>query len=159
GARDALRGLASAHGLCWKALGLERREGPCFARQLKRCAGACVGAETSLAHQERLRRALHRHAMRPWPYRGAIGLRETDLLGTRTDIHVFRDWCWLGTARDAAMLAEIVQGTTRVDFDLDIYRLLARRLPRMHPILLERSAISQLAAVSYREEFPGAARV
>ena len=46
-ARETLRSLAAEHALCWKALGLEKRLGPCFARQVKRCAGACVGAESA----------------------------------------------------------------------------------------------------------------
>jgi DNA polymerase-3 subunit epsilon len=55
-ARETLGSLASEHSSCWKALGLERRLGPCFARQVKRCAGACVGAESAEAHHERLHR-------------------------------------------------------------------------------------------------------
>ncbi|HEX7272639.1 MAG TPA: exonuclease domain-containing protein, partial [Casimicrobiaceae bacterium] len=57
-ARETLRALAAEAALCWTALGLERREGPCFARQLGRCAGACVGAETHAAHHLRLRAVL-----------------------------------------------------------------------------------------------------
>ena len=45
-ARATLRHLAADAHLCWSALGLDRRSGPCFARQVKKCAGACVGAET-----------------------------------------------------------------------------------------------------------------
>ncbi len=54
-ARATLRRLAADSGLCWSALGLDRRSGPCFARQLKKCAGACVGAEATIEHQQRLR--------------------------------------------------------------------------------------------------------
>ena len=49
-ARETLRNLAAEHALCWIRLRLERRaEGPCFPRQIKRCAGVCVGAETRAA--------------------------------------------------------------------------------------------------------------
>ena len=44
-------------------------------------------------------------------------------------MHVFLDWRWLGSARDEAALHDILE-TQRGDFDLDIYRLLAKRLPR-----------------------------
>src|SRR5207302_595211 len=45
-ARETLRGLAAEHRLCWRRLGLDRRRaGPCFRRQLKCCAGFCVGEE------------------------------------------------------------------------------------------------------------------
>jgi len=57
-ARELLRDLAPRAALCWSALGLERRSGPCFARQLGKCAGTCVGAETAVSHHARLRQAL-----------------------------------------------------------------------------------------------------
>jgi DNA polymerase-3 subunit epsilon len=129
-AREALRGLAAEASLCWTALGLERREGPCFARQLRKCAGACVGAETREAHHARLRDVLAKHALRRWPFGGIVGVRETSFTRERTEIHVLRDWCWLGTARDDAELQAILETPPRVEFDLDIYRLLAKRLPK-----------------------------
>jgi DNA polymerase-3 subunit epsilon len=128
-AREALRGLAGEAALCWKALGLERREGPCFARQLGRCGGACVGAETPAAHHARLRAALAKHALKRWPYPGLIGVREVSLTGERIDVHVLRDWRWLGTARGDAELAALLEAPPRAEFDLDIYKVLVRHLP------------------------------
>jgi DNA polymerase III subunit epsilon len=135
-AREALRQIAAEAGLCWTALGLERRVGPCFARQLRRCAGACVGAESPTAHHARLLQALAPYALRRWPYAGTIGVREISLNGDRTDFHVFRDWCWLGTAREEGELYAILETPPRCGFDLDIYRLLAKRLPRMAVVAL-----------------------
>jgi len=129
-AREALRAVAHEAALCWTALGLERRSGPCFARQLRKCAGACVGAEPPAAHHARLREALARYALKPWPYAGTIGVLETSPTGERTELHVFRDWCWLGTARDESELYAILEAPPRCAFDLDIYRLLVKRLPR-----------------------------
>jgi DNA polymerase-3 subunit epsilon len=129
-ARAVLREVAREAHLCWGALGLDRRDGPCFARQLGRCAGVCVGAETRAAHGARLRQGLALHAMQPWPYPGMIAVRETDTLCARTDVHVFRDWCWLGSASSDAELQAILESPPRPEFDLDIYRLLVRRLPR-----------------------------
>ena len=129
-AREALRGLAAEAALCWTALGLEKRNGPCFARQVRKCAGACVGAESSEAHHARLREVLAKHALRRWPYDGMIAAREISLVGDRIDVNVFRDWCWLGTARDEAELQALLEAPPRVAFDLDIYRLLVRHLPR-----------------------------
>jgi DNA polymerase III subunit epsilon len=129
-AREALRGLAAETGLCWTELGLECRDGPCFARQVRKCAGACIGAETRAAHHARLRETLTKHALRRWPFAGAIGVRETSLTGERDDVHVLRDWCWLGTAHDDSELQSILEAPPRVEFDLDIYRLLAKRLPK-----------------------------
>jgi DNA polymerase III subunit epsilon len=129
-AREVLRRIAAEEALCWTALGLERRQGPCFARQVKKCAGACVGAETAEAHHVRLREALSRVALKAWPYPGMVGMRETSLVAGLTEVHVFDDWCWLGTARDEAELGAFVDAPPRGEFDLDIYRLLVRRLGR-----------------------------
>ncbi len=129
-AREALRAVAAQAGLCWTALGLERRQGPCFARQVRKCAGACVGAEPPAAHHARLHAALAPYALQSWPYPGAIGVRETSITGERTELHVLRDWCWLATARDESELQDLIEAPPRVPFDLDIYRLLVKHLPR-----------------------------
>lgn len=130
-AREALRAVAAPAGLCWTALGLERRQGPCFARQVRKCAGACVGEEPPAAHHARLREAMAPHALRNWPYPGTIGVRETSITGERAELHVLRDWCWLATVRDESELQTILETPPRVDFDLDIYRLLVKHLPRL----------------------------
>jgi DNA polymerase-3 subunit epsilon len=129
-ARETLRSLAAEHALCWKALGLERRQGPCFARQVRRCAGACVGAETAAAHHARLADALARYAVPRWPYAGLAAIRERALVGERTELHVVRDWCWLGTATDEGELGRLVEAPPRAEFDADIARLLIRTLAR-----------------------------
>jgi len=139
-ARERLRRVAAEEALCWTALGLERRRGPCFARQVKKCAGACVGAETGAAHHARLREALSSIALKPWPYPGMVGIRETSLLAEITELHVFDRWCWLGTARDEGELGALVDTPLRADFDLDIYRLLVRRLRRAKVLPLCTSA-------------------
>jgi len=125
-ARDTLRTLAAAHALCWIALGLEKRQGPCFARQIKRCAGCCVGAETRAAHDARLRSALSPFAIPRWPGPGVALVREPAALGSRVDVHVLRDWCWLGTARDESELGALIDISPRPVFDADIARLLIR---------------------------------
>ena len=126
-ARETLRKLATEHALCWTALGLEKRPGPCFARQIRRCAGACVGAESMEAHGARLAEALTKHAIPPWPCPGMAAVREPSARGDRVDVHVLRDWCWLGTARDDGELARIVEAPPRPEFDIDITKLLLRR--------------------------------
>jgi DNA polymerase III subunit epsilon len=139
-AREVLRRIAAEEALCWTVLGLERRQGPCFARQVRKCAGACVGAETAEAHHARLREALSRVALKAWPYPGMVGVRETSLVGGLTEIHVFDDWCWLGTARDEGELGAFVDTPPRVEFDLDVYRLLLRRLGRAKLVPLHTNA-------------------
>jgi len=133
-ARHTLLDLAGQAALCWKMLGLDHRAGPCFARQLRKCAGACVGAEPAEAHQARLRDALAPYAIRLWPYPGTVAVRETNITGTRTEVHVFRDWCWLGSASDDGELQELVESPPRPRFDLDIYRILVSQLRRHRAI-------------------------
>jgi DNA polymerase-3 subunit epsilon len=121
-ALQALREIATAHQLCPIALGLEQGKGPCCAHQLKRCRGACVGKESALAHGLRLAAALTQLKMRAWPFKGRIGVRE----GGRDTVIVLDRWCYLGTARTEAELAELAQSRTRPAFDLDTYKILAR---------------------------------
>ena len=127
-AREALRSLAAEHRLCWRRLGLERRSaGPCFQRQLHRCAGSCVGEESTAAHDARLAAALASLAVPAWPYPGPALVRECATDSDRVDVHVVRDWCWLGTARDDAELFALLEAPPQPQFDIDVMRLLLRR--------------------------------
>jgi DNA polymerase-3 subunit epsilon len=130
-ARACLRERAAEHRLCWRRLTLERRpQGPCFARQLRRCNGACVGEETAAAHDARLTEALAPLRIPPWPARGPAMVRERAAIGDRVDVHVFDAWCWLGTARDQGDLDALLEAPPRPAFDLDVTRLLLRRYAR-----------------------------
>jgi DNA polymerase-3 subunit epsilon len=129
-ARETLRDLAAGHRLCWKVLGFDRRTGPCFARQLRRCAGACIGEEPLEAHHIRLQSALAPYAVPRWPYPGLAAIRERAEFSERTDVHVLRDWCWLGTASDEGELGRLLEAPPRPAFDVDICRLLVRTLAR-----------------------------
>ena len=128
GARETLRSLAVEYALCWRLLGLEKREdGPCFQRQLKRCGGACEGAESLADHGMRLQAALQPLGIPPWPLAGVGLLREHDSTTGRTDVHLLRDWCWLCTARDEGELATLLEFPPTAAFDLDVARLLLKR--------------------------------
>ena len=114
--------------LCWRRLRLERRgDGPCFARQLRRCAGVCVGEEEPSVHDARLVAALAPLAIPAWPCTGPALVHERAAFGERADVHVLRDWCWLGTALDEADLAALLDAPPRPQFDIDVVRLLLRR--------------------------------
>jgi len=126
--RAALRALASGHRLCARRLGLERGgPGPCFARQLRRCDGVCVGTESPQAHDARVAAALAPLAIPRWPLPGAACVREASADGERVDVHVFRDWCWLGTARDEDELSALAECPAHPALDPDVMRLLLRR--------------------------------
>ncbi len=130
---EALREIASAHGLCNILLGLEKRQGACFAHQIKRCRGACVGLESPEQHALRLKQALTSMRTLPWPFEGRIAIRESAIHGSRTDenteLHVLDRWCYLGTARNEAELHEICESNHAHKapvFDVDTYKILKR---------------------------------
>ena len=138
-AMEALQEAADNNGLCPQLLGIEQggkqqRGRPCFAHQIKKCRGACCGAETVAAHDLRLLDALIKLRMKAWPYPGRIGIREVSKSGLRTDIHLLDHWCYLGTARTEAELSERMDGQSarwEPVFDLDSYRILVPFLQRL----------------------------
>jgi len=125
---EALREIATAHQLCHSLLGLEKRDGPCFAYQIRRCRGACAGVETPREHALRLAAAFAALRVRAWPFPGRIGIRETAVDGERCELHVLDQWCHLGTVRSEAELHELQDGGSRPLFDLDTYKILTRYL-------------------------------
>ena len=132
-ARRALEGKAREAGLCLKAMGLERGEGSCFALQLGRCRGACVGREPRALHDARLRLALLSLRMKPWPFAGAIGIRERGAAGEGSVLHVIDQWRHLGTAADEAAVVVLLERASQAPFDPDGYRIVARCLERVAP--------------------------
>lgn len=129
-ALDALRGLADEHGLCLQSLGFDKTrgaKGACFRHQIRRCAGLCAGAETPQAHHARLVAALAGIRTAAWPWRGPIGVIETEPESDATDVHVIDHWCYRGTANSEAEVGELLEGA-RLRFDIDQYKLLVRHL-------------------------------
>ncbi|HEX7030718.1 MAG TPA: exonuclease domain-containing protein [Gammaproteobacteria bacterium] len=130
-AENTLRDIAAEHGLCPRKLGLEARGAkgqPCFARQLKKCRGACEGAEPELKHHIRLMQALGKLKLKAWPYPGRIGIRERNPDGG-TDIHVLENWCHLATLRERDLQGDLFESLKLEGaFDLDTYRILVRYL-------------------------------
>lgn len=125
---EALRDIATTHQLCHSLLGLEKRSGPCFAYQIKRCRGVCAGQETPREHALRLAAALAGLRVRAWPFPGRIGVRETAANGESSELHVLDQWCFLGTVRSENELHELQDSAPRPRFDLDTYKILTRFL-------------------------------
>jgi DNA polymerase-3 subunit epsilon len=125
--RKALTDIARAHSLCLKVLGVEESNGSCFAYQVGRCKGACLGKEPVMLHAMRLQLALSSLKLKPWPFPGRIALQEGP-----AECHVLDPWSYLGTARSEEQLAELAGMPARPAFDADIYRILVRYLAR-HP--------------------------
>jgi DNA polymerase-3 subunit epsilon len=135
-ARKALGDIARAHDLCLKVLGLEDSAGSCFAYQVGKCRGACLGKEPLILHSMRLQLALSSLKLKSWPFPGRIALRERDPRGGMagcmqgTDLHVVDHWAYLGTARTEEELAELGARKSSAAFDVDVYRILVRYLAK-----------------------------
>lgn len=129
-ARQALRKIAEAHGLCPVILGLDVANPAgraCFAHQIGRCRGACAGKEAIGLHSARLMSALAKLKLKAWPYPGPVALVETDPVTERRDIHVLAAWRHLGTVHDDAAVATLLTDGPG-GFDRDIYQILLKHL-------------------------------
>jgi len=141
-AREMLTRLAAEHGLCWKALGVEAggiaERAPCFARQIRRCLGCCVGNETMAQHNARLAAALTPHAFPAWPFAGAVAIREVHPDHGWERVHVFDRWRYLGCATNEAEAHDLAEVCAGIEFDADIFKLLVKRLaeggPQIFPL-------------------------
>lgn len=127
---EALREIAASHGLCNILLGLEKREGACFAYQIKRCRGACIGLESRAQHALRLKQAMRALRTLPWPFKGRIGVRENACGGENSELHVLDRWCYLGTARSESELHDLADNRAEPAFDVDTYKILKRFLAK-----------------------------
>ncbi|HEX3914191.1 MAG TPA: exonuclease domain-containing protein [Steroidobacteraceae bacterium] len=131
-ARKALTDIARAQGLCLKVLGLEESAGSCFAMQVGKCRGACVGRESLILHTMRLQMALSALKIKSWPFPGRIALRERPTGaflsdGTRgAEFHVLDQWMYLGSARSDEELAALSAAHAYPAFDVDVYKILQR---------------------------------
>jgi DNA polymerase-3 subunit epsilon len=121
---EALRKIIDLHHLCPQSVGLEQGEGPCFAFQLKRCKGVCAGHEKPEIYYLRLKKALIKHQINPWPFKGKVAIREHNNENGLIQFHVFSNWTYQGYADDEASLDALVQQKPAYQFDLDTYQLL-----------------------------------
>ncbi len=132
---NTLRELAAEHGLCHKRLGIEPisnigkgKTGPCFAHQIKRCRGFCVGRESAAEHDLRLKIALSLVRLKNWPFPGRIAIHEHHVESGRSEWHLFESWCYLDTVKSETDLFEAAAARYTPSFDYDTYRILKREL-------------------------------
>ncbi len=139
-ARKALSDIARASQLCLKVLGLEESEGSCFALQVGKCRGACIGKEPPILHAMRVKLALSALKIKSWPFPGRIALRERAIGaflpdGTRGgEFHVLDRWLYLGSAGSEEELASLSLRPVFPAFDVDVYKILQRYFSN-HPNL------------------------
>jgi DNA polymerase-3 subunit epsilon len=129
----AVEGKAREAGLCLKTLGLESGAGSCFAYQVRKCRGACVGKEPRALHDARLQMTLAPLKFKGWPFAGAIGIKEPAPAGDGVQIHVIDRWCHLGTARDDDEVQTLLRNARDTPFDADSYRIIGRALQEVRP--------------------------
>jgi DNA polymerase III subunit epsilon len=121
-------------------------------RTIKAATGHVVAVPAREEAPQRLRRVMRIYdAMREWriarwPYEGPVGVRE------RRQLHVFDEWCHLGTARDASEVPEILASGPRV-FDRMVYDLLTRVLARIPAHRIVRLARADLRDVTREDDW------
>jgi DNA polymerase-3 subunit epsilon len=140
--RQLLESIAAEQGLCWRQLGWEKRGGPCFARQVKKCRGACIGEESPEVHNLRLATSLEEWRVKDWPVAGRVVVRERHAESQLEEAHVFDRWCHIGTARSEDELMELAQCSAEIEFDPDVYKILlgfmAKRPGAVRPLPRQR---------------------
>jgi len=122
-AKSALRHIADAFDLCPALLGLDKTPPgtPCFSSQVKRCKGACHGAEQRSEHDRRVLEALLPMRLQAWDYPGPIAIREGK------SWHLIDGWAYLGTTPVRSDIPALLEHG-RKGFDRDVYRLLSKRM-------------------------------
>jgi DNA polymerase-3 subunit epsilon len=128
-AEQVLRDLADAYNLCHSILGLEKVPAgkPCFAHQLRKCKGACIGKEIPAAHTVRLVQALAKLHLKSWPFAGPAMIKEGE------EVLVVDHWCYLGSVKSEDELWNLLE-QGRPQFDRDTYRILAKVADRLKPL-------------------------
>jgi excinuclease Cho len=123
-ALESLRQIADDNRLCYGALGLEKlaKGRPCFRAMLHQCGGVCRGEESIESHQSRLFTSLEGLRVSCWPYPGAVGLVER--FGDECQIHVVRNWCYLGSVQTVEQTATL--NLQAAGFDADGYKILCK---------------------------------
>ena len=141
-----LEKLADQYFLCHQLVGLESKQKqnkPCFRSQLKKCFGACHGAESPEHYNERLSSAIERYQIQAWPYQNAIMIEEQNLDGQKA-FHIIDHWRYITKLdipedifdlgyqvcnQHQPISSQAQSGLTADDkFDLDIYFILVRFL-------------------------------
>ena len=139
GPTELIRKLADEFKLCHKVIGLEKGKGKCFAHQIDKCSGVCVGKEKHELHHLRLKNALIAYKLKAWPYTGKVGIKEVNSDTKKTEVHLFEHWCYLETVNDDLDLEESINTKYELKFDLDIYKLISKSLFKNDVIQLKSS--------------------
>lgn len=145
-ARQSIEDITKTYDLCPKLMGIEKAKGACFARQLRKCRGACVGAEPADVYNTRLQTAFERQRIQAWPYRGAVLVEEK-----MTDVYhaiVVDQWCVVAEISQDQDCDPVVKAKTK-HFDLDTYRILQSFMTtKIDRLKIQRVDVEQLLSAA-----------
>jgi excinuclease Cho len=125
-ALEKLRTIADEQRLCYGKLGIDKLPAgrACFRFSLRKCAGACCGAESGLQHHQRLAAALEQTRLTCWPYAGRVALEEQG--EALRQYHVIHNWFYLGSVDSLEQVDTLQRAASH--FDSDGYKILCRPL-------------------------------
>lgn len=122
-AMQAIEYYRSEYSLCPKLCGLEHMKGACFLSQLRKCNGACVGAEEAEIYNLRVKLALIDKQFVDWPYSGKILFKASALSNLLLD-----NWRVIGKMDSEDNLDESLS----TEFNVDNYKIIRSALKK-HP--------------------------
>ncbi len=138
-AKDFLFEIANKAKLCKKVLGLEQGDGPCLAYGMHKCHGACVGEESFALHNKRFHQCFVAKQLSPWPFPGAITIKESDEDPTEGDMFVINHWCIIKKGRYHYEEVTWNQEDPNEDFDRNIYMIIKQALAgKFERVLVQR---------------------
>jgi DNA polymerase-3 subunit epsilon len=174
-ASKKLEKLADDYFLCFKLLGLEGHpedRSPCFRRQLKRCFGACEGAESPQDYNARLNVAMSQQQLMMWPFNTPVLVEEQDPADAEfKHFHLIDQWRYFGRIENEDDLREhgysslntegalhaqesqsapqpySIDSACKTNFDLDIYYILLRFLFKPEQLRLNQLRVHPLQKV------------
>lgn len=121
-ARQFINQIIKDFGLCPKLMGLENGSGRCFAYQLKKCRGACIGLEDEETYNQRLLAAFEGRRLEAWPYRSPVLIEEKNNKDSHRSI-VVDQWCVVAQISVEPECQPQIKFQTKM-FDLDTYKIL-----------------------------------
>lgn len=126
-ARDSLERHIKTFELCPKLCGVEWGKGPCFAYQLGKCRGACIGEELPSSYNARVDIAYQGRGVDEWPYDGAVLIVERDDESGEQTGFVVDNWIIRAKLHYLPDMDVVVEPYQEL-FDLDAYTILRNYL-------------------------------